>query len=265
MSSRRRNSRGQFITREEGFARDLSAASTTPLPEPESDEFETASENENETVSEMDDRSQAAAAAELSAEIRDPITTQNDIVRIHRFQIDKLTKANVRNWKLLMQDYMELQGCWEVIEYMNREPTRVAEILTKKEWRTQNAKARIHIRDNISMEDITETRHLEGAGEIWKHLMRRYEVKNEAEEIAALERVLIWTKDPSKSIEESLKELERLNTELKEISEGKNGMRDRTLMFIFLKGLTKEFEAVRSGIIGSGGEAFQRDVVLSKL
>jgi hypothetical protein len=65
-----------------------------------------------------------------------------------------------------MQDYMELQGCWEVIEYMNREPTRVAEILTRKEWRTQNAKARIHICDNISMEDITETRHLEGAGEI---------------------------------------------------------------------------------------------------
>jgi hypothetical protein len=164
-----------------------------------------------------------------------------------------------------MQDYMELQECWEVIEYMNWELTRVAEILTRKEWRIQNAKARIHIRDNISMEDITETRHLESAGEIWKHLMKRYEAKNEAKEIIALERVLIWIKDPSKSVKESLKELERLNTELKEISEGKNSIRNRTLMFIFLKGLTKEFEAVRSGIIGLGGEAFQQDVVLSKL
>jgi hypothetical protein len=96
MSLRRRNSGGRFITREEGFARDLSTASTTPLPKPESDEFETASENKPEP--EMANQFQAAtAAAKLSAEIREPITTQNNVVRIHRFQIDKLTKANVRN------------------------------------------------------------------------------------------------------------------------------------------------------------------------
>ena len=197
--------------------------------------------------------------------IREPSTSQSDVVRVHRFQIEKLIKANVRNWKLQMEDYMDLQGCWEVVEYTKSHPERISEILAHKSWRTQNAKARIHIRDNIQEDDITATRHLKGSGEIWAYFMKRYEAKNETEELAALERVVLWRKDPSKSIEESLKELERWNTELKELSDNNNGVNNRVLMFYFLRGLPEEYKAVRSAIIGSGSEAFNRDVILSKL
>lgn len=36
--------------------------------------------------------------------------------RIHRFQIEKLARSNVRNWKLRMKDFLRTQCCWEVVQ-----------------------------------------------------------------------------------------------------------------------------------------------------
>lgn len=70
--------------------------------------------------------------------------------------------------------------------------------------------------------------------------------------------------DPNKEIEESFKELESLNMELVEVSNGKNGL-TRNLGYLFLQGLPNRFDSTRIALLCSGEQVFNRKAVISSL
>jgi hypothetical protein len=71
----------------------------------EESEFETASENEITRMSDNVSRTQQAGGPV----IREPAAIES--FRIHDSKIQILTRENVRNWKIDMEEYLYTQGC----------------------------------------------------------------------------------------------------------------------------------------------------------
>ncbi|KAI1938204.1 hypothetical protein LOZ66_003795, partial [Ophidiomyces ophidiicola] len=269
MPPRRRDSRGRFISSQPSEGTGDSTRDTDTeeeIFEDPSEGFDAAYQIQGEFEQALEPSIEEHTSI-MADEIRIQEPGQGEAVKITRYQIEKLDRSNVSNWKHKIRNYLILQDCWEVVDYtyQNRnKPAILAKILNHPTWRKQNAKARIYIDDNVKEDDLTVIRPFETTGEAWAWLMAKYERYSEIDIEAAVMAICQWKKDPEKNIEDSLQEIERLNNRLAEVSNGETKIQSVVLTQIFLNGLPEEYLGVKSSMYGSG-KLSERNFVLGSL
>ncbi|KAL1955024.1 hypothetical protein VTO42DRAFT_315 [Malbranchea cinnamomea] len=147
--------------------------------------------------------------------IREPASTE--IEKIPKYEIGKVTKANFSTWKDRLSTHMALQNCLEVVEYTKEkkdDPEMIKEILLHPEMSRQNRRATYYIECNVSDDDLYAIMHLKSAGEKWHWIERKYGTDTDIDQDFAILAIIQWRKDPSKSIADSLKEIESMNARL---------------------------------------------------
>jgi hypothetical protein len=130
----------------------------------------------SDTVNERNDLS--GQQSELVIRMEVPQSKKSDDVRLVQFNIPKLTKSNVRTWKSDVEEFCQIQGCWEIVGHTlarQDNPDALKALLEDENWAVQDAKARYYIKLNIQPEDKTSARDLKNSGAVWKYLMNRYE------------------------------------------------------------------------------------------
>jgi Domain of unknown function (DUF4219)/gag-polypeptide of LTR copia-type len=191
----------------------------------------------SDTVNERNDLSGQQSESVIRMEV--PQSKKSDDVRLVQFNIPKLTKSNVRTWKSDVEEFCQIQGCWEIVGHTlarQDNPDALKALLEDENWAVQDAKARYYIKLNIQPEDKTSARDLKNSGAVWKYLMNRYERTTQYDTIVAFRKIAQWKKDSKMDVEASLQQLEQLNAELHEISDRKNRFDELTLLTIFLDG-----------------------------
>ena len=100
-------------------------------------------------------------------------------------------------------------------------------------------------------------------GKVWQYLLDFYTSNNDVNQMILIRAIGAWKKDPAKDIDESLQQLEKLHTDLCDISDGKTVFDEKVIMTFFLGGLPKEFEPTVDALIAGG--IHDRGIVLSRL
>jgi hypothetical protein len=267
--SRARDSNGRYIS---GFGVDRDA-SEIPLPRSDDDESDTARRIELVRRTEIARHVEPARRDETDTEMAGDTGDQDDIpryrgpdgVRITTFEIEKADRNNIKNWKSQLQIFFETQDCWDIIEltYQHRKHPESIKALFDKGWKSANGRAKLYILKNIKPEDVTAIRDYPLSGEMWAYIVRKYERKTHVDVMYAIQKITTWKKDSSLDMESSLQQLEQLEAELKDVSNGKIQLGELMVLHFFLKGLPKEYETISYAIMGS--ETITRENVLSRL
>ncbi|OJD26123.1 hypothetical protein ACJ73_02494 [Blastomyces percursus] len=238
---RRRDSRGRFLSRE---------------PEPEAtDSRRDETGTSDVTEGELEDN-RFTMMAPTTAPTTDPTTEQFTLPtfkkvepqKIYPIDVHKLTRTNCRSWKTQVRDFLESQGCWQVME------------LTYK-WRLedqQRGSGKV-----ICEEGVQSVHDFRDAGKIWGFLMDKYERRTAVDMAIAIQNLTLWKKDPSMTIEASLQQLESLHSELMDVSNGRIVFDGMVILVLFLNGLPKEYDSIKFSIMGN--DNLTRPNVLSRL
>ncbi|KAL3712502.1 hypothetical protein TMatcc_001201 [Talaromyces marneffei ATCC 18224] len=187
-------------------------------------------------------------------------------VRITTFEIEKAGRSNIKNWKLRMQIFLETQDCWDVVELTEKyqkDPEKVQALFAKKGWKSANGRAKLYILGNIKQDDISTVRDCKLSGEMWAYIRKKYERKTHVDIMMAIQRIVDWKKSAEASMEDSLQQLEQLEAELRDISDGQIKLGELMILNFFLRGLPKDYETITYAIMGS--ETITRENVLSRL
>ena len=200
--------------------------------------------------------------------MKSPVEEIGDFVpapkeKINSFQISKLSASNARYWFEEMGDQLRLQKAWRAIDTYQKFGGSVFTELRKRyeNWDVVNLKAKIIIRQGLNESMKMDCRPIENAGEIWSRLRDDYYQRSNGEFATLIARICGWKKG-NKDILGSLRELERMNEELKDMSP-EIGLHEKILMIFFLRGLGDEYKVVRETIISSG--EITRKEVLGRL
>lgn len=189
-----------------------------------------------------------------------------DNVRITTFEIEKAHRSNIKNWKLRMQIFLETQDCWEVVELTENyrdNPEQIQALFAKKGWKSANGRAKLYILGNIKQDDISTVRDCKLSGEMWAYIRKKYERKTHVDIMMAIQRIVDWKKSAEASMEDSLQQLEQLEAELHDVSDGQIKLGELMILNFFLRGLPKDYETISYAIMGS--ETITRENVLSRL
>ena len=184
--------------------------------------------------------------------------------KIMPFQIAKLDSSNSRYWFNDMKDQLQLQKVWKAVEtYINVGGATFISLRSRYEnWETINLKAKMIIRNGLNENQKMDCQPIEDAGEMWQKLLSDYYQRSSGEIATLVARICGWKRTNNKDILGSLRELERMNQEVKDMDRDL-GFHEKLLMVMFLRGLGDDFKLVRETIISSG--AISRKEVLGRL
>src|SRR5215469_662207 len=202
MSSRRRDPRGRFTSREPESSEDVTRGSesiedTDPSVDPRERPFSESNPGQYGSTDEHDGPSESEPTIRMALPI--PAAKEAKPIKLVQFDIPNLTKQNVRTWKSDVEEFCETQGVWEVVQQtLDRQdkPEELRALLADPLWASQDATARYYIKKNIQPEDKTSVRDIKNSGAVWKYLMGRYERTTQYDVIIALRKVTQWKKDP---------------------------------------------------------------------
>ena len=186
--------------------------------------------------------------------------------KIVTFNIEKLDRTNVSSWKAQYKIFLETQGCWSVVGHTYKwrgNATRVRKLLEDPGWRASDATAKLHILQNIKVEDKASVQSLKTSGDMWAFLMEKYERRTQVDVTNAIRKVTRWQMDPKMSLEEAMQQLDQYHAELEDISNGKVKFDSMIILIFFLDGLPSGYDSMKFSLPAQ--ENLTRGMVLSRL
>lgn len=182
------------------------------------------------------------------------------------FEIEELDRANVRRWKNKIKTFLKLQRCWDAVELTHKwkeQPNMIGRLLQNRGWEAADAAARLYMLRGVKKGDEASILELQTSGSMWAWLMEKYERRTQADAMNAILKVVHWKMDPKMELEEALQQLERLNADLVDISDGKRSFDELTIITLFLSGLPQGYDAMKYSLLAS--DKLTRGSVLSRL